>query len=1059
MRWKSKIGGHKMRPLILTITAFGPYATKQVIDFTQLQGRNLFVITGDTGAGKTTILDGISYALYGKASGRDRDGDSLRSHFAQPDLITSVEMEFELRGERYWVERIPKQRKKRTRGEGYTDQNPEAQFKGLDGENQVVSGVKEVNEKIVELLGLSYEQFKQIIMIPQGEFRELLNADSKARQDILQKIFGTEGLRRVQELFESQAKELVQEVGTLANQRDECIRSLDGSSYLPLQEMMQQPNYHVMLVMDEAKQAILADESSGNGLQMQINEQEQKVVDKLGEIFTGKANNIKISACNEALQKKIFMEAGLPKLEEKKQQFEQARKALGIVGVDEYQRSRAVNVDKKRVAVSQAEEQEKDAKSNLIVAEEHYQIEKDKDSRRHELLSAKAKLQGLAGKVADLDARQIGIAGLQQELRLITTKRDKTKQELEQTRGESTLLQMRLDEARVATTEYERKIVELEKVSALYCKFEDLEIESEGLINLQKVTTNLGQQEIQQRLQYEKAQRAYERAQNLFFEGQAGLLAVTLKAGEECPVCGSDHHPKLATVMQDIPSEEELKKLINKDKQARKLYDEAKGNYERNKGEQYAQEQIFARLIKEVSLVVDEQLGNLSSVELTQYSKGKLAQYQRAKQDLSHEIKKLITQKSGEAELASALLKNTEAISGLATKLEEVENQYTTLFAKVQSAKDAITELELEVPVEVRSTTALEKKLQEIGDQIEIMKQGLDRAQEQCTRSQVNYATAEAEKKGAEKALQEGRAEYKIAQENFMDALVAGGFAGKVEYEEAKLTADKMTSLEHEISDYQEGLRSAVDSYGKAQQEVEGLLPVDILLLEVQQQELQVEKNNLIKKRTTIIARQTHNQTMLTSIDALVAKIGKKDEEHQLIGHLAKIAKGDNEEKVSFERYVLAAFFNDIIDAANIRLKKMTGGRYQMSRITQKGKGSGQSGLEIEVFDYYTGQSRHVKTLSGGESFKASLALALGLAEVVQSYAGGISLETMFVDEGFGTLDPESLDTAIGCLIDLQHSGRLVGIISHVPELKTSIDARLEIEACKDGSHAQFHIL
>lgn len=1048
-----------MRPLILTITAFGPYATKQVIDFTQLQGRNLFVITGDTGAGKTTILDAISYALYGKASGRDRDGDTLRSHFAAADLLTSVEMEFELRGARYWVERIPKQRRKRTRGEGYTDQNPDAQFKSLDEESRVVSGVKEVNEKIVELMGLSYEQFKQIIMIPQGEFRELLNADSKARQDILQKIFGTEGLRRVQELFESQAKGLVQEVENLENQRDECIRSLDGSNYLPLQEIVEQPNYNVMLVVDEAKQAILMDESIGNGLQIQINEQEEKVAAKLEEIFTGKANNIKIKACDEARQKKISMEADLPKLEEKKQKLEQARKALELVGVDEYQRSRAVNVEKKKVAVSQAAKQEEDAQVTVAIAEEKYQLEQAKESKRNELFGEQRQLQGLAGKVADLDVRQFGIAGLKQELRLITAERDKTKQELQQRREESTLCQTQLDEARVAATEYERKIVELEKVSMLYDKIETLQGESEGLIKLEERGINLEQQEIQQRLQYEKAQREYERAQNLFFEGQAGLLAVALEAGGECPVCGSTHHPKLATVMKEIPSEDELKKLINKDKQARKLYDEVKGNYERNKGDYYAQRQIFARLVKEVSLVVDDQLENLSSVELTRYSGEKLAQYQMTKQELNHEIKQLITTKNGQAELATALLKNTEAISRLGTKLETVENQYTTLFAKVQSAQDAIKKLELEVPVEVRSTAALEKALQGIEDQIEIMKQALHLAQEQCIRSQVSYATAVAEKNGAEKALQEGKEEYKIAYENFMAALVVAGFAGEVEYGEAKLTADQLTSLEHEISDYQEELRSVVDSYAKAQQEIEGLLPVDVVLLETQQQELQVGKNDLIGKRTTIIARQTHNQTMLTSIDALIRKIGKKDEEHQLIGHLSRIAKGDNEQKVSFERYVLAAFFNDIIDAANVRLKKMTSGRYQMSRITQKGKGNGQSGLEIEVFDYYTGQSRHVKTLSGGESFKASLALALGLAEVVQSYAGGISLETMFVDEGFGTLDPESLDTAIGCLIDLQHSGRLVGIISHVPELKTSIDARLEIEACKDGSHAQFYIL
>jgi len=206
------------------------------------------------------------------------------------------------------------------------------------------------------------------------------------------------------------------------------------------------------------------------------------------------------------------------------------------------------------------------------------------------------------------------------------------------------------------------------------------------------------------------------------------------------------------------------------------------------------------------------------------------------------------------------------------------------------------------------------------------------------------------------------------------------------------------------------------------------------------------------------VARQTHNERIMKNILLLLEKTAQKAEEHQAIGQLAKIAKGDNEEKLSFERYVLAAFFNDIINAANARLRKMTSGRYQMNRIAQKGKGGGQSGLEIEVLDYYTGQFRHVKTLSGGESFKASLALALGLAEVVQAYAGGISLDTMFVDEGFGTLDPESLDSAIACLMELQHSGRLVGIISHVPELKESIDARLEIKAGIAGSFAKFSI-
>ena len=452
-------------------------------------------------------------------------------------------------------------------------------------------------------------------------------------------------------------------------------------------------------------------------------------------------------------------------------------------------------------------------------------------------------------------------------------------------------------------------------------------------------------------------------------------------------------------------------------------------------------------------------LTELSILEVTEYIGRTLPEYQTKRQGLNQEIKKLLAGQQDEKELVATVLKNTEAVNTLATALESGDNQYTELFAKVQSAKDAMQGLEAEVPISVRSTKTLAEALEKIGKELVIMKEALQAAEEQRRDTQVRHATVVAEKSGAEKALLEGEAELIVAQQNFMKALGLAGFDEEVEYVTAKLTEDGITNLENDISDFQARLRSAMDYYVQVQQDVEGLMVIDVAALEAEHLELQRSKNDFITQRTTIVARQAHNQTMLTSICTLMKRLAQTEQEHQSIGHLAKIARGDNEQKVSFERYVLAAFFNDIIDAANNRLKKMTGGRYQMSRITQKGKGGGQSGLEIEVFDYYTGQARHVKTLSGGESFKASLALALGLAEVVQSYAGGISLETMFVDEGFGTLDPESLDTAIGCLIELQHSGRLVGIISHVPELKTSIDARLEIEGDKDGSRAKFYIM
>jgi len=1046
-----------MRPLQLTITAFGPYATQQVIDFTQLQGRNLFVITGDTGAGKTTILDAIAYSLYGRASGRDRDGENLRSHFAKADLLTAVELEFELKGERYWVKRIPKQRKKRTRGEGYTDQNAEAEFKNLDGESKLTTGVKEVNEKIVELMGLSYDQFKQIIMIPQGEFRELLNADSKARQDILQKIFGTEGLRRIQDSFDYKAKALSQEISILENQRNECIRSLDGSD-LPLEAILAVENYNVPLVVEEAKKAIEIDENLVNDLQMQIDEQEKAVAAKQHDIFKGKADNLTIRARDEAQQKQIALQAGQTQIDERKNRLQQGRKALGLQGVEEYRCSRDTNVKKRKIELAKAEQQENDAKVDVDRKQTNYQLEVEKESKRNELLTEQARLKGLAGKVADWDERQITNSELENQLIIVKRKRDHHKIQLEQMKEEIKECQSTLDAVRVTKIEYARKAVQLEKVNTIYEKMKIWQEQRTRQVTLQQAICGLKQRQVEEELTYEKARADYEEAQHLFLAGQASLLAVNLQAGDACPVCGSPHHPKLATLQGNIPSESQLKKLIKSEKEARKLYDDVKDNYERVRADEYAQNQIVARLAQELGVMVEEELSALSTEKLAAYMLSTLAKYQQQQELLMEEIKKLTEQNKDEEQLTVTLGEKVEMSSKLSLELANIEEEYTTLFAKAQSSRDAMKVLETELPQEIRSLGKLAEKLVNVEKEFGALKQALAVAQEQCRESQLHYASIVAEEKTIAKALQEGQAELQIAEERFREALADAGFEGETDYDTAKLTESKITSLEKEINIYQEELRSAMDHYAKCQQAVEGLVPVDVIALESEHLKLQMTKTQLIDQRTVIVARKTHNQTMLQNIASIVEKLGCKEEEHQVIGHLARIARGDNEQKVSFERYVLAAFFNDIIDAANARLKKMTGGRYQMSRITQKGKGGGQTGLEIEVFDYYTGQSRHVKTLSGGESFKASLALALGLAEVVQSYAGGISLETMFVDEGFGTLDPESLDTAIGCLIDLQHSGRLVGIISHVPELKSSIDARLEIEACQDGSQARFCI-
>ena len=274
----------------------------------------------------------------------------------------------------------------------------------------------------------------------------------------------------------------------------------------------------------------------------------------------------------------------------------------------------------------------------------------------------------------------------------------------------------------------------------------------------------------------------------------------------------------------------------------------------------------------------------------------------------------------------------------------------------------------------------------------------------------------------------------------------------------SKLRDEDIKSKEIFIREFYNKLSSKNDEFNRIKEETKDIIKVDLDDFNTIIQEKEGKIKDLEQKGKIIFSRIKNNKDTLKSIEDITDKIKGDEEKYKVIGELAELANGNNSERVSFERYVLAAYFDDIIRAANFRLIKMTNSRYTLKRKESREKGAKQSGLELEVIDAYTGKERHVKTLSGGEGFKASLSLALGLADVIQSYAGGVQIDTMFVDEGFGTLDPESLDNAINTLMELQDLGRLVGIISHVPELKERVDARLEITPGKDGSHAKFII-
>jgi exonuclease SbcC len=1048
-----------MRPLKLMMTAFGPYANEQIIDFTELGSRNLFVITGDTGAGKTTVLDAISYALYGKASGRDRDNESLRSHFARADVLTTVELDFEIAGQRYWIRRVPKQRKAKARGLGSTDQNAEAELKTFDGETAVIAGVTEVNNKLIQLMGLTYDQFKQIIMIPQGEFRELLTADSKARQDILQKIFGTEVLRRIQELLEGKASTLSRAVTALTGQRSELIRSVDGRGYPALDELLRGEPYPVQQVFTELAKAVSADVAMANELQALIIVKEKIIAAKQADIFKGQEINRQLIERDEAQQKQQLAESQLDKMEQKQKVLQNAKRALILQAVDDDCRSRVIVAQEKERQFIQAVKQEQAAAIAVVRTKQSYHLEKAKEEPRNQLLAEQAKLEGLRAKVADWDTAKQKVAELQEKLEKVKNDKDGTQQRLETTRQEMITYQAGLDRAKTAAVDYARLEIEFAQAADRYAKIQVLQEENDRLATLRQSYRRLQREEELQRKNYEQSQQDYETAQRSFLEGQAGQLAAKLVAGEPCPVCGSTEHIHPAVFLTAIPCEAELKKLRDFEKTVKATWDQANQTFQRIHAEGSAQQKIVLRLQQELHRVVAEDLLDLEKERLTSYIIAKLPVCKREMAVLTDKLEELAKYKQAEQNFVTKLAANNRAVTELEKRSAELTSVYIMAFSQLQSLKDVVKALEAELALEIRSMEKLQQAINQIRDRFELMKRQFEQSEQQFNDSKVYYAKTLAVKEAAQKSLAEAQAEYEKSSQRFREALLANKFATEIEYQQAKLDENSINLLDKEIVAYFEALRSIRDHCLHSQQQVEGLTTVDIEALVAARNIVQAEKDQLSDRRTMVLSRKSLNQNMLERITLISDQLGQQEQEYQLIGHLARIAKGDNDQKVSFERYVLAAFFNDIIHAANTRLEAMTGGRYRMNRMVEKGKGSGQSGLELEVFDYYTGQSRHVKTLSGGESFKASLALALGLAEVVQYYAGGISLETMFVDEGFGTLDSESLDQAINCLIDLQHSGRLVGIISHVPELKASVDARLEIEAGKDGSSAHFCVL
>ncbi len=1042
-----------MRPINLVISAFGPYAKEQQLDFEKLNGRNIFVITGTTGAGKTTIFDAISYALYGEASGESRENDSLRSHFADENTETFVELEFELKGDIYRIRRSPKQPKKKVRGNGFTEKDSEAILDLPNGKR--ITGISNVNDKITQILGINKAQFKQIVMLPQGEFKKLLLASSVEREDIFRKIFNTYNFENIQADLKEKAIKISKERNSCKQKIEVHLGNIKGENNIEIGEYIDFPK-----VIEELTELIKSEkniykdkEDDDEKLNVEINKKriEKSLLEQNNSLLIEKQNT------EYKLNKLISMEA---EIKSKKIISEKAKRAKEVSYVEK-------NYLEKRESLLKKEEDKKKSslkinslEDKLIVLEEAVKREESKEEFRNNLTEEIGRLRSLEPKIKLYEENKIKALGLEKDIVSIKEKiklkeeniiASKEKKELnEKNIKEINEIEIKVVNLKNNVENKEKIIKELRDIFRIIDEYEK-EVEEhnelkEKYLKVEKLYNNLKSE--------------YDYMLDIYRKEQAGILADSLRNGEPCPVCGSKEHPmKAIKNSENVPTDEELKK--------KKLeYEKVE---EKNNSMLLKLTSINSK-IKGILDNINNSLNKLSERDAdinNEYNeKTSKSEVTKLGKQLKSEIESLKEELKGYNEkiklkevIDKKIIELNKYLADSEVELNSLREKDKNIYANIQSINATLSELKNDIPEDITSIDKLNELIKLKSYELEESKKMLLLSIKDRDENIRLVEGEKAKEKEIESNIVALRKDVLEIKNDFEKALKENNFNDEDEYYIAKSNIEIYSKLDEEIEKFDKELLILKNEYKKLNKKCENIVFIDLKDINEKINELENIKKSKEKEIKDLYNIIENNKNVLSKVKDLNKELGKKEEEYKVIGELSDLANGKRSPYISFERYVLASYFQDIIDAANLRLEKMTGDRFSLKRKTTVSKGAGQKGLELEIYDNYTATSRDVSSLSGGESFKASLSLALGLSDVVQSSAGGVSLETMFVDEGFGTLDPQSLDNAIDSLLELQKGGRLVGIISHVQELKERVDAKIEVTSTKRGSIAEFNIL
>lgn len=687
------------------------------------------------------------------------------------------------------------------------------------------------------------------------------------------------------------------------------------------------------------------------------------------------------------------------------------------------------------------------------------QIEESKECDREKLSVEINNLNKLEEKIIELDSLNNKVMHLKQsaensKLQIINNKKEteelkKSKEEKELQLKDIATLETKKVELESDIKAKNKTLDEVRELFKVIRSFQNTYIEH----------NNKAKEYKEFEVEYKKVKENYEKMDDLYKKEQAGILASKLQENEPCPVCGSTNHPNKATIKENlkIPTKEELKVAKeNLDKLEKENLEKINNLTTLNSNKTTYLEQVNNHLsMLSATLNIDKTFNSETAKVVKNLGTELKSVIDKLKDELLKVIDKISLKEKIEKELNLITTTINEREHSL-IKLEECEKNYTT---ELTQNITKIDEYKKEIPENITDLKTLNNLIEVKTKELNISKEKLAKLRLENENLAKKLEGENSTSKEINKSIEELKLEIANNKANFNEAIKEQGFDNIQTYEDAKLQISMVESLEKEVENYNSELKLTKAKQEDIINKTKDIVFMDITTIDEEIRSIQNNKKELESKLRELHAIIVGNKTILKNVENLNIEFKEIEEEYKVLGELADLANGKKAPYISFERYILASYFEDIIEAANIRLEKMTGDRFSLIRKTSKSKGAGQKGLELEIYDNYTDSSRDVSSLSGGESFKASLSLALGLSDIVQSNAGGVSLDTMFVDEGFGTLDPQSLDNAIDSLLELQRGGRLVGIISHVEELKERIDAKLEVTSTSKGSKVEFNIL